>query len=565
MILQVLYHRGLADPDMVAEFYGKRVRPDDPFQMKGVAPAVERIWDAIRREEPIAVYGDFDADGVTSTVLMMQTLTALGARVQYYIPHRVDEGYGLNTAALDTLRAEGVRLILTVDCGIRSAAEVAHGIAHDLDIIVSDHHTADKVLPPALAVINPRQDECPYPFDGLAGVGVAFKLAQALLQTAESPPDLVEEDLLDLVALGTVADMMPLRSENRRLVRRGLEVLNRGRRPGLIALGRVGGALPGAIDATAIGFRLAPRLNAAGRLGSAKLAYELLSTQDEAEATRLAQELEALNRERQSLTEQAVVQARKEIGADPSEDVILWTNGELRPGIVGLVASRLKDEYYRPVLVAVGEEEDGEEDDKEKNQALRGSARSVPKFPITEALDRCDPDWFVRYGGHAAAAGFTVKRHHLSHLRQRLNELAAAVLTVEDRKPVLLVDGLLSLAEIDYALLGKLRELEPTGSGNPQPIFAIPDLLVRDKRKVGGDGGHLKLRLSDRWTTIDAIGFGLGGLSDALPMRVDVACCIDENSWQGQKTLQLVLQDVQPAGRGVPADLASLGSTMRRT
>ena len=543
VIIQVLYNRGLADPDLVAEFYGKRIRPDDPFQMKGVPEAVERLLHAIRRDEPIAVYGDFDADGVTSTVLMVQTLEALGAKVRPYIPHRVDEGYGLHQQALKNLYDEGIRLVLTVDCGIRSVAEVAAGVANGLDMIVSDHHSVGPKLPPALAVINPKQEDCPYPFDGFAGVGVAFKLAQALLRSANGQSALSEEELLDLVALGTIADMMPLRGENRLLVRRGLDELNRGCRAGVRALSRSAGAPLGNIDATAIGFRLAPRLNAAGRLHTASLAYDLLATPSDADAETLASQLEKLNRERQRLTDEAVQWARIEIGDAPAEEVILVARENLNPGIVGLVASRLKDLYYRPVLVAeLGKEE------------VRGSARSVPKFDITKALDRCEPGWFVRYGGHAAAAGFTVKKDCVPKLRQRLNELAAEQLGPEDRKRVLAIDRILPLTEVDYALLGKLRELEPTGSGNPQPVFAIPDLLVRDARRVGGDGSHLKLRLSDGFVTVDAIGFGLGSLIGDLPMRVDVACSLDENVWQGQRSLQLLVQDLQAAGRGIPAD-----------
>jgi single-stranded-DNA-specific exonuclease len=511
--------------------------------MKGVPEAVERLLHAVRHDEPIAVYGDFDADGVTSTVLMVQTLAALGARVRPYIPHRVDEGYGLHEQALKNLHDEGIRLVLTVDCGIRSVTEVAAGVANGLDMIVSDHHSVGSKLPPALAVINPRQDDCPYPFDGFAGVGVAFKLAQALLRSANGQTALSEEELLDLVALGTVADMMPLRGENRLLVRRGLEELNRGRRAGVRALSRSAGAPVGSIDATAIGFRLAPRLNAAGRLHTAALAYDLLATTDETEAEALAAELDKLNRERQRLTDEAVQWARIVLGETPAEEVILVAREGLNPGIVGLVASRLKDLHNRPALVAeLGREE------------VRGSARSVPKFDITQALDKCDKDWFVRYGGHAAAAGFTVHHRFLPNLRQRLNELAAEQLGPEDRKRVLAIDRVLPLPEVDYALLGKLRELEPTGSGNPPPLFAIPDLLVRDARRVGGDGSHLKLRLSDGFVTVDAIGFGLGSLIGELPMRVDVACSLDENVWQGQRSLQLLVQDLQAAGRGVPTD-----------
>ena len=464
VVQQVLYNRGLVELDDVAEFFGERVRPDDPFRMKGIADAVARLRWAIRRREPVAIYGDFDADGVTSTALMVQTLAAFGADVQPYIPHRVDEGYGLNNDALAWLKQQGVKVVLTVDCGIRSVEEVRFGRELGLDMIVSDHHSLGPDLPPALAIINPRQPDCNYPFKSFAGVGVAYKLAQALLRAERQSPvaartvELAEEDLLDLVALGTVADLMPLRGENRALVRRGLEQLNLGLRPGLRVLARKAGLSPGQIDATAIGFRLGPRLNAAGRLRSAALAYDLLMAATEAEAETLAEELEQLNRERQRLTSDAVTWAAAQLGEDPPDAVIFVGREGLNPGIVGLVASRLKDVYYRPAMVVeLGADE------------VRGSARSVPEFHITEALDQCG-ELFIRYGGHAAAAGFTVRRELLPKVRQHINDLAASLLNPDDRVQKLSIDAVIELRDLDYALLGKLRQLEPTGSENPPPV-----------------------------------------------------------------------------------------------
>ncbi|MCO6452956.1 MAG: single-stranded-DNA-specific exonuclease RecJ [Caldilineales bacterium] len=546
VIRQIFFSRGLVDLDEVHEFYGQRVRPDDPFRLKGVNEAVARLRQAIRQGEPIAVYGDFDADGVTSTALMVQTLAALGADVQPYIPHRVDEGYGLNDEALASLHASGVRVVLTVDCGIRANSEVRNAMALGLDVIVTDHHSLGQELPPALVVINPRQRDSGYPFDSFAGVGVAFKLAQALLRAesrnpiSPAPLALTEDDLLDLVALGTVADLMPLRGENRVLVQRGLEQLNLGRRPGLRALARAAGVQIGKIDATAIGFRLGPRLNAAGRLRSAALAYDLLMAKTEEEAELLAEELNLINRERQRLTQDAVIWAMTELGDEPADDVILIGRENLNPGIVGLIASRLKDSYYRPSLVVeLGDDE------------VRGSARSIPEFHITEALDQC-ADLLVRYGGHAAAAGFTVRSRDLPTLRRRLNDLAAAQISPEDRVQRLPIDAVVTLSELDYALLGKLHELEPTGSGNPQPALGISRLRVKETRLVGSDGSHLKLRLSDDVVTIDAIGFGLGSLGRNMPAWVDVACHFEENVWQDRRTLQLQLLDVKPAGGGIP-------------
>ncbi len=552
-IIQVLYNRGLVDADEVAEFFGQRARPDDPFRMKGIPEAVERLRQAISRGERIAVYGDFDADGVTSTVLMVQTLQALGADVLPYIPHRVDEGYGLNNEALKGLRDQGAAVVLTVDCGMRAVSEVAYGRDLGLDMIVSDHHSVGREPLPALAVINPRQDDCRYPFKSFAGVGVAFKLAQALLRAEEMAPvaarptSLTEDDLLDLVALGTVADVMPLRGENRTLVRRGLEQLKLGKRPGLRALVKSSGATTAAIDATTIGFRLGPRLNAAGRLSSAMLAYELLMAADDAQAEALAAQLEQLNRQRQQLTEEAVQWATVVLGEAPPDDVLLIGKEDIKPGIVGLVASRIKEMYYRPTLVV---ELGGEE--------VRGSARSVPEFHITAALDQCE-HLLVRYGGHAAAAGFVVHRQHLPALRRHLNDLAAAQLRPEDRAQKLAIDAIVSLRDLDYALLGKLQELEPTGAENVAPVLGVADLMVREARRVGANGGHLKLRLSDGQNAMDAIAFNQGDQATDLAMRVDVACQLEDNVWQDRRTLQLVVRDIQPAGRGIPVERRGSG------
>ncbi len=546
VILQVLFNRGLAEPEAVEEFFGRRVRPDDPFLMKGMGEAVERLRTAIVRREPIVVYGDFDADGVTATVLVMQTLQALGAVVRPYIPHRVDEGYGLNNEALAALAQAGARVVLTVDCGIRSQNEVAFGQNLGLDIIISDHHTPGSHVPDALAVINPRQPDCRYPFDGLAGVGVAFKLAQALLRAEQAapiaprPPRLTEEDLLDLVALGTVADLMPLRGENRLLVQQGLERLRQTPRPGVLALARTAGLQPGQITAYEIGFKLAPRLNAAGRLSTAMLAYDLLMAPDPETAQPLAVKLDNLNRERQSLTDAAVQWATTELGEAPPDDVILVGRPGLPSGILGLAAGKLKDLYYRPVLVVeLGSEE------------VRGSARSIPEFHITEALDRC-ADLLLRYGGHAAAAGFTLRHDRLPALRRRLNAFAAQVLHPDDRIPKLTVDAIVPLRDMDYALLGKLQELEPTGAGNEPPVLAVPNLMVRQIRRLGSNGEHLRLILSDGYLTIDAIAFRQGHLAEGLGMRVDVAGYLEDNIWQDQRRLQLRLCDIRPAGRGIP-------------
>lgn len=550
LLVQVLFNRGITDPAEIDAFLNGRARFDDPFRMLGIPKAVARIRAALRAAEPIVVYGDFDADGVTATALLVQTFRALGASVRPYIPHRVDEGYGLNRDALDRLKADGARLVITVDCGIRSVAEVAHGNSLGLDMIVTDHHSIQRndagrdILPPALAVINPKQQADPYPFKDFAGVGLAFKLAQALLLAEQrepllpQPPVLAERDLLDLVALGTVADLAPLLGENRSLVQRGLVELNTPRRPGIQAMLDEAKILAGKVDATAIGFVLGPRINAAGRLASAALSYDLLTASDVFTARPLAAQLGELNRERQERTQQLVDLAKRQIDADSSARYLyLLADRGFHPGIVGLVAGRLVEDLYRPALVAeVGDEE------------THGSARSIPEFNITAALDRCR-DLLVRHGGHAAAAGFTVKNAHLAALRQRLEQIAAAELANKDLAPSLTIDAEVELARFDFAVVEQLGQLEPCGYANPQPMFVSTGLEVVSARGVGAEGKHLKLAVRDpRSRAIwDAIAFRMGEWRSELPHRIDLAYAIEVNEFNGRKSLQLNVKDIRPA------------------
>jgi single-stranded-DNA-specific exonuclease len=541
LVVQLLHNRDIDDPGDAHEFLTGGVTGHNPFRLKGMHEAVTRLRDAIRIDEPIAVYGDFDTDGVTATALLVQTLSALGARVQPYIPHRVDEGYGLNLEALRLLYRQGVRVVVTVDCGIRSIQEVDQA-RRGLDLIVTDHHSPspEGPLPPARAVINPKQPGCPYPFKDLSGVGLAFKLAQALFLAQarmQQPADLAEESLLDLVALGTVADLAPLLGENRALVRRGLEKLNQPSRPGVEALMADAGLRRGEVDATAIGFRLGPRLNAAGRIDSAMLAYRLLTSTDLLETKALAEKLGELNQRRQELTEQTVAVAEAQVLADqPDAYLYLAACPDFLPGIVGLAASRLTEAYYRPsVVVELGDEES------------RGSCRSIPEFNITEALDQCK-DLLIRYGGHAAAAGFTVATAKLEELRERLQAIAAEQLAGVEPRPILEIDAELPLEEVNWATHDLLRELEPCGVGNAQPVLLSPNVEVRDKRPMGSESKHFRLALRDgRGVAWDAVYFRRGDLVDQVPGRVDVAYTLEVHEWNHEKRLQLNVQDLRAA------------------
>jgi single-stranded-DNA-specific exonuclease len=538
LVAQLLHNRNIREAGEVQEFLAGYVPADSPFRLKGMSEAVTRLRKAIDREERIAVYGDFDVDGVTATALLVQTLSSFGARVEPYIPRRLDEGYGLNLEALRYLYRQGARVVVTVDCGVRSIYEVREA-SKGLDMIVTDHHSVGEDLPPALAVINSRQPGCPYPFKKLAGVGLAFKLAQGLLRAqaqAGRGSDLEEESLLDLVALGTVADLAPLLGENRALVRRGLELLNEPTRPGIQALMADAGLRRGEVDAAAIGFRLGPRLNAAGRIDSAMLAYRLLTSQDLLEAKELAAKLGQLNDRRQVLTEQTVDVAEEQVEAgDPHAYLYLVASKDFHPGIVGLAASRLLETHYRPsIVVELGD------------RMSRGSCRSIPEFHITRALDECK-HLLKRYGGHAAAAGFTVATDRLDTLRQRLQAIAAEQLAGEDLRPTLQIDVEIHLEEVDWATQALLSQIEPCGVGNPQPILLSRNLAVRDRRAIGNEGKHLKLTLSDgRGVAWDAIYFRAGALSGQIPARIDVAYTLEVNEWNHRKRLQLNVQDLSP-------------------
>jgi single-stranded-DNA-specific exonuclease len=539
--VQILYHRNIRQPEQIRAFMSQEAPLHDPFLLQGMDVAVARIARAIRDGERIAVYGDFDADGVTATALLTQTLQALGAIVAPYIPRRVDEGYGLNTGALDSLAERGANLIVTVDCGIRSLTEVAHSNRLGLDIIVTDHHSVGPKLPPALTVINPKQPGCQYPFKGLAGVGIAFKLAQALLQTVAAPENgtqaLHEEHLLDLVALGTVADIVPLIDENRSLVQRGLRELNAPKRQGLQSLLASAGVRPGRANSTAIGFMLGPRINAAGRLQSAMLAYHLLMTRDPERASHYASQLNHMNQERQRLTIEATEQARTQVldGADGVPYLLFAVSPSFKSGIVGLVASNLTEEFYRPSIVV----EQGDEES-------RASCRSIPEFHITHALDTC-AELLERHGGHKMAAGLTVRNENLPSLQERLQAIARQELAVADLVPKLQIDAELTLGPDLYALYNQLALLEPFGEGNPEPVFVSRELRVGQQRAVGADSQHLRLTVRDGEAWWNAIAFRRGDEAGQLPEWIDLAYHLDMNEWHGQKHLQLVVQDWRPS------------------
>jgi single-stranded-DNA-specific exonuclease len=472
--------------------------------------------------------------------VLIETLRAMGAYVQPYIPSREDEGYGLNREAIQTLAEEGVRLLITVDCGIRSLDEVGLARHLGMHVIVTDHHHVGDALPQADAVINPKRPQSQGRFSDLAGVGVAYKLAQGLIRTNQQVPlpttqrELAEDELLDLVALGTVADMVALMDENHRLVARGLEKINRGHRPGLSALMRITDVEPGNVTTKTISFVLAPRLNAAGRLDEAMTALDLLLAPDMARALPLAEALDTLNQTRRDLTQDVHERARDVVTAQHVVPPLLFAaSPDFPAGVVGLAASRLLDEFYRPAIVVAVE-----------GEYSKGSARSIPEFHVTRALDMA-ADLLVRHGGHAAAAGFTVRTSQLEALEARLLAITEEHIGDLALAPTLAVDAEIPLRALSWDLYDRLEQLQPFGYGNPVPVFASRRVRVLSARAVGKEGRHLKLYVADEsGRSWDAIAFRQGYWIGRLPTWVDLAYVLEKNEWNGRISLQLNVQDI---------------------
>ena len=548
ILQQILFNRGLLSFEAADNFLHARVAGStDPKLLSGMQEAVDRILFAIKKGEFIAVYGDFDADGVTSTAVLMETLEAMGGEVIPYIPDRFHEGYGLNIKAIDGLQQSGISLIITVDCGIRALEQIEHANRIGLDLIVTDHHMPGETLPDAYAILNPKIPGDPYPEKDLAGVGIAYKLASALLESRSrtesstdgllegmSNPEFSADRLLDLVALGTVADLAPLRGENRKLVRSGLEQLRKPQRQGLFSLIQLIGLRPPTLKASNIGFGLGPRINAAGRLDSGLTAYELLVTSDVMRAGQLAQQLDNLNRERQKITREMFEKALGiAIKGDALPYMLFAADPDFNAGVVGLTAARLSEQYYRPAIVA-----------HESSETTRASCRSIREFHITQALDECS-DILLHHGGHAAAAGFTVANENLKELIDRLESLAKEALSEKDLRPTLEADLEVSLDDLNDDLLYEIDRLEPTGFGNPVPLFISRAVRVETNRPVGREGAHLKLRVGNGRKSIDAIAFRQGSWSAVMPRNIDIIFQFERNEFQGKITPQLNIQDIK--------------------
>ena len=533
LIAQLLYNRGLSDPSRITLFLeGDSRLTSDPFLLKDMHQTVSRIYRALLSGEKIAVYGDLDVDGVTSTALMVQGLQSLGGMVMPYIPHRITEGHGLRLATLDELHGQGVSLIITVDCGITDIAEVKYAVDLGMTVIITDHHAPPPVLPDAFAIVNPKLPDSQYPFIELAGVGVAYKVMQALLSSLGK--EQVIDEYMDLVAIGTVADMVPLVGENRYLVKRGLNTLNMAPRLGLKEIMIRAGLTPGSLDAENITWCLSPWLNASGRLEHAIASYRLLTTQSIQEARELAALLGQQNIERQRLTAKAMMDARTQIAAQGIDHLIMLCNKEFPLGIAGPVAGKLSEEYYRPVIIV-------NTDDK----TASGSCRSIPEFNIINALSQCG-GLLSRFGGHAQAAGFTAPAKNLALLQKTLIGIAEGELKDVDLRPRIDIDAEVSLAEMGGSTYRAIQQLSPFGKGNPVPVFVSRSVEVAGCRTMGNGQQHLRLKLRQGGTSWDGVAFKLGDSYSEVSDALDIVYNLEIDRWNGAESLRLNILGFNP-------------------
>lgn len=535
-LAQLILDRNLFTAEEVEKF----IKPDlnklhDPFLFKDMEVAVSRLLKALREGDNILIYGDYDVDGITSVSLLYEALFELGGKVSFYIPNRISEGYGLSKKGIDVAKNKKIDLLITVDCGVTAVEEVAYANENGIDVVICDHHEATKDIPSALAVINPKLKDCKYPFNELAGVGVAFKLLQALYQRLGYGVNKLE-DFLDLVAVGTAADIVPLLDENRILVKYGLEKLNSNSRNGLFALAESASLLGKEITVSTIVFVMAPRLNAVGRMSSAKKAVHLLTSKSLQQARNIARILESENKMRRNIDEATCIEAMdlvdQQIDPEVSKIIVLAKN-DWHPGVIGIVASRVMEKFNRPtVLISI------------KNGIGKGSARSTLNFDIYKALNSVN-HLLDDFGGHKFAAGLTIKEENINQLRTELEKISEAQIANEDMTPTLMVESEVNLNQFDAKFLKWLKYFAPYGPENMTPVFVVRDLeVVGDVNVVGYN--HLKMKVRQNGIVIDAIAYNFGDTASQFKnknQRLDSAFVMEENTWNGQTTIQMRIKD----------------------
>ncbi|WIV10759.1 single-stranded-DNA-specific exonuclease RecJ [Proteiniborus sp. MB09-C3] len=533
---KVMMNRGIIDINKAKDF----LNPDiegllDPFLLKDMDIAVDRIVHAIHKNENIWIYGDYDVDGVTSTSILIIFLRTLCKNIEFYIPDRMSEGYGLNTEAIDYIKNKEGQLIISVDCGIQSFEVAEYCKKIGIDLIITDHHACGEKLPDAVAVINPNRIDNEYPFNKLAGVGVALKLIQALAFRLNTTINY--ESILPIVAIGTVADVVSLTGENRIIVKNGLNMIKSTDNHGVNALLEVTGLINKEVTSGHIGFVIGPRINATGRIGMAKYAVHLFITKDYEEAKYLAKMLDEENIKRQNIEIQILKEAEEIISKEidlEKEKVLIIASENWHSGVIGIVSSRITEKYHRPSILISIEGEEG-----------RGSARSISTFNLYENLNRCK-DLFVKFGGHSQAAGLTIKKDNIEELRKRINDIADEILADADLIPQTIVDADIDIEEIVLKSAYELKSLEPFGIDNSSPSFLFRGASVKAIRPVGKDGKHLKLTMEKEGQCIDCIGFNFGRYLDILEVgqRIDLIASIDINDYLGQQCVQLIIKDI---------------------
>lgn len=539
ILATVILNRGI-DADSIQSYLAKSMRDiHNPHLMLDMEKAAKRIKAALENKEKIVIYGDYDVDGITSTALMYDFLMSRGADVDYYIPDRKGEGYGINIMAVNKLSRQGVKLLITVDCGITSIGEVEFAKLQGMDVIITDHHTCKERLPmAAAAIVNPKRPDCDYPFDGLAGVGVAFKLMLAVVMELGLNTTEYFKKYMEIATIGTIADVVPLMDENRIIVTKGLRALNNSSLPGLRAISEVAGLSGKPFDTSAVAFAIAPRMNAAGRLGTAKTAVELLLTRDENRAREIALQLDAENKKRQMMEQSIFEDALGLIAQDPNfskKRVIVLAKEGWHQGVIGIVASKINERFYKPCILIT-----------HNNGVGKGSGRSIPSFNLFDALSHCDK-YLTEFGGHAVAAGLNLNMSDFDDFVKEINKYADSVLSDSDMIPRVNIDCEISERDINMDIVKFLSLLEPFGMGNEKPIFALLGAEITNIAPCGADNRHLRMRVRKNGVCVNCIGFGFGSYAAELGIgdKVDIACQLGINNYQGVESVQLVIKDIK--------------------